>query len=90
MDDDANGRIYEIAKGSSADQQGIKANDHIFSINKKDVLGEGNEILESLLQDSADSVEIGVLKPKKFDAQLCKHSICLIDFVISRNNKGSF
>ena len=66
------GRIDDVKKGSSADQQGLKEYDHIFSINKTNVVGESYKVLEGLLRNSGSSVEIGVLKPKKFDANLRK------------------
>ena len=61
-----------VKKGSSADQQGIKEYDHMFSINKMNVVGESHEVIEGLLRNSGSSVEIGVLKPKKFDPNLRK------------------
>ena len=72
LNHNTDGHIHDVKKGSSADQQGIKQYDHMFSINKMNVVGEGHEVIEGLLRNSGSSVEIGVLKPKKFDANLRK------------------
>ena len=66
------GDIENVQKDSSADKQGLKEDDYIFSINKTNVVGESNKVMEGLLRNSGSSVEIGVLKPKKFDANLRK------------------
>ena len=68
------GTIEEIRKGSSADEQGIKENDYIFSIHKINNVGESHGVIGGLLQNSGSSVEIGVLKPKKFDPNQRKFS----------------
>ena len=62
-----------IAKGSSADVQGLKDGDYIFSINKKNVLGEDLQTISRKLRESGSYVEIGVVRPKTIDANLCKY-----------------
>ena len=64
------GNIRNIVAGSPVDQHGLKESDYLFSINKVNVIGEPKEVLESLLQKSGSTVEIGVLKPKEFDPNL--------------------
>ena len=66
------GMIRDIQTGSSADLQGLKQNDQIFSINNINVIAEDNTELERLLKDSGSSVEIGVVRPKTFDTNLSK------------------
>ena len=66
--------MRDVKKGSSADEQGIKKYDHIFSINKINVVGESHKVMEGLLRNSGPSVDFGVLRPKKFDASLRKFS----------------
>ena len=83
LDDDWDGRIGAIKEGSSADQQGIKENDCIFSIDKINVFGKRHRVIGGLLQDSGSSVEIGVLKPKKFDPNLRK-------FLYSKTNAYNY
>ena len=68
------GRINEIESGSSAEQQGLEKDYYIFSINKINVLGEGNESINELLKNSGSSVEVGALMRKKFGTNLCKSS----------------
>ena len=71
----------KIGEGSSAEAQGLKTGDYIFSINKKNVLVEDGYMITRLLSKSGSNVEIGVVRPKNIDANLCKS----ISFMIVRS-----
>ena len=74
------GQLDNVVKNSSADLQGLKRYDTIFSINKINVLGEhGDAIKRRLKQLDLTSVEIGAMRPVTIDSSLCKYSICQIN-----------
>ena len=66
-----NAAIERVEEGSSGDLQGLKQHDQIFCIDGKNVLGVDAKVSSSLLDDATRSnrlhLEIGVLRPKKFD-----------------------
>ena len=64
--------MISIDPGSSADVQGLRKGDYIFSINKKNVLGEDQEVIIQVLEECGLSVEIGVVRPKTIDSNLSK------------------
>ena len=66
-------RFVSIIGGSSADVQGLKKGDYIFSINTKNVLEEESNVILRILREGGSSVKIGVMRPKNIDANLCKY-----------------
>ena len=73
------GQLDNVVKDSSADLQGLKRYDTIFSINKINVLGKGGDAIKELLKrKTLTSVEIGVMRPMTIDSSLCKYSLCQI------------
>ena len=70
------GQLDNVVKDSSADLQGLKRYDTIFSINKINVLGRGGDAIKEILKrKELTSVEIGVMRPVTIDLSLCKYSI---------------
>ena len=61
-----------VAEGSPADIHGLKKGDLILSINKENVFEENPEVIRQILKESGSSVEIGVVRSKYIDANLCK------------------
>ena len=67
------GKIMSVVKDSSADVNGLKKLEQIFSINKRNVLGEDGVFMENMLKASHSSVEIGVLRPDEYMAGIPTH-----------------
>ena len=56
------------------DLQGLREGDYIFSINKKNVLGQHQTVILQLLTEVQSSVEIGLVRPTTNDSNLCESS----------------
>ncbi len=55
-----NGKILAIEKGSSAEKQGLKANDKILKINNEDINNDSNKIIEIIGQKGLNTMLITI------------------------------
>lgn len=62
---DENCKILSVEKGSSADKQGLQANDKIIKINKEEINGDINKVVENVQQKGTNTILITIERDRK-------------------------